>query len=483
MHALPPRLYQDWRAENRSALWLREGDEPHRPCESLVQAIWRHQRINRDRLLTLDGRPLRILHPGFLNREAGPDFRRAVIQVDNEPPITGDVEVDLESRNWHGHQHDTNQAFAHVVLHVVWHETAQRPPLPTLVLEHCLDAPLDELSQWLSPEGRDDIPDNCIGQCARFFAQFDREHIRELLRQAALVRLQTKAARLTARARQSGWSQALWEELFRALGYKHNAWPMQRLAELVPSAPPGQTADAWQARLLGWAGLLPHDVPQRADESRLYLKHLWEFWWRERDAWNQVLLPPAVWRMDGLRPSNHPQRRLALASYWLAGGSLVEQLEHWFEQAKAGLPLTDELLAILGNCPSGFWSKHFTLRSAPLTEPQPLIGESRVTDLAMNVVLPWFWARAQAGGNRVLSQRAELLYLAWPKGQDNSVLRLARNRLLAGCKGLAGSTAAEQQGLLQITRDFCDQSDALCSQCRLPALMASALIQWGIHPN
>jgi len=57
------------------------------------------------------------------------------------------------------------------------------------------------------------------------------EQLNELFRNAALVRLQSKAAQFQARARQAGWEQALWEGLFRALGYKHNIWPMQRLAE------------------------------------------------------------------------------------------------------------------------------------------------------------------------------------------------------------------------------------------------------------
>ena len=68
------------------------------PPEILLQAVWRHQRLLREQLATLDGRTVRILHPGFLNREGGPDFRGAVVQFGEEPPRTGDVEVDIEVR-------------------------------------------------------------------------------------------------------------------------------------------------------------------------------------------------------------------------------------------------------------------------------------------------------------------------------------------------------------------------------------------------
>jgi len=32
-------------------------------------------------------------------------------------------------------------------------------------------------------------------------------------------------------------------------------------------------------------------------------------------------------------------------------------------------------------------------------------------------------------------------------------------------------TAAAQQGLMQIVRDFCDHSNALCANCRFPELV------------
>ena len=82
-----------------------------------------------------------------------------------------------------------------------------------------------------------------------------------LLRQAARVRLEAKAAQFSARARHAGWEQALWEGLFRALGYKHNAWPMQNLAESRPLWSRGAKSPlAFQARLLGIGGLLPMEL-------------------------------------------------------------------------------------------------------------------------------------------------------------------------------------------------------------------------------
>ena len=118
-----------------------------------------------------------------------------------------------------------------------------------------------------------------------------------------------------------------------------------------------------------------------------------------------------------------------------------------------------------------FWSFHWTLRSKPLKATQPLIGATRITDLAVNVVLPWLWMRAVEGKNSALQEKIEARYLAWPAAEDNTVLRLARSRLLGGASARELKGAAAQQGLLQVVKDFCQQSNAICEQCRFPELV------------
>jgi hypothetical protein len=81
--------------------------------------------------------------------------------------------------------------------------------------------------------------------------------------------------------------------------------------------------------------------------------------------------------------------------------------------------------------------------------------------------------RAVVGENQPWRQRIESRYFAWPRGEDNAVLRLARERMLCGRPDGRCSTAAQQQGLLQIVNDFCNRTNALCDGCRLPDLLAS----------
>jgi hypothetical protein len=89
----------------------------------------------------------------------------------------------------------------------------------------------------------------------------------------------------------------------------------------------------------------------------------------------------------------------------------------------------------------------------------------------VNVILPWLWSRAAEEKNASLQKNVEQRYFAWPSAEDNSLLRLARQRLLGGAPRKALSGAAAQQGLIQIVRDFCEHSNALCENCKLPELI------------
>jgi hypothetical protein len=464
--------YSHWRARTAALAFLEERHAP--PPERLLQAIWHHQRLRRDQLKTIDGRPLAVFHPGFWNHTAGPDFRQAVVQIGSDAPASGDVEVDLTPDGWRGHAHDRNPGFKHVVLHVVWESGSKSSPLPMLELAPHLDSDIEELSFWLGTESARGWPSELLGHCHAPLQHLSSDALEDLLRQAAKLRFQRKASEFRARARQAGWEQSLREGLLRALGYNQNTWAMQRLAELAPRLTlDGPGPFELQARLLGVSGLLPGELNVRSRAARDYLKQVWELWWRERDAHSNWILPRAVWKLNGIRPANHPHRRIALASHWLAGDSLIEQLDKWFTSDLSGAALVHSLLKILQVQNDEFWSSHWTLRSAPLARPQPLIGERRVTDLAVNVVLPWFWTRAAAGRNTLMQQAAEARFFNWPPGEDNSLLRLAFERLFSEGKRKKTllRTSAAQQGLMQIVRDFCDHSNAVCGNCLFPELV------------
>jgi hypothetical protein len=491
MFAPMENFYAAWRAQATRPPALR--DENDAPSERLLQAVWQHQRLQRDRLKTNDGSIVRVIHPGFISVEGGPDFQDAVIQTGDAAPRSGDVEIDLRSAGWRAHGHDKNKNFQNVILHAVWDESqsvANDNAPPVLSLKNVLDAPLAELSRSLENEPLRALPETLRGKCCAPLRGLDELQLTEILRQAARVRFENKAAQFRARAKNSGWEQALWENLFRALGYKHNIWPMHNLAETKPRWSRGaDSALAFQARLLGISGLLPDELTRAQKSTDNYLRLTWDSWWRERNEFAGSRLPRAAWKFHGLRPANHPQRRLALASHWLADQHFISRIEGWGAAQMPDKKLLPALRGVLQVERDEFWSWHWTFKSARLKKPQPLLGAARVTDLAVNVILPWLWIRAVEGKNEGFRREVERRFFTWPAAADNSVLKLARQRLLGEGRRVGDpnsgpaavppsrflQTASAQQGLMQIVRDFCEHSNAVCADCRFPELVRTAI--------
>jgi hypothetical protein len=395
--------------------------------------------------------------------------------LEDDPVREGDVEVDLTPAQWRQHSHAGNPAYENVILHVVWrtpHGNTSVPGLPTLPLETLLDAPLSRLARWLD-HGRATAGSAAIeGRCSTPLATLSPAGLETLLNQAALFRLQARAEQIAARAQAEGWTQALWEALFRALGYKHNAWLMVRLAELRPAwHKTGSSQLELEARLLGIAGLLPGTPTRTSEAGGRHLRALWDAWWRDRAEFEECALPASAWRMGGVRPANHPQRRLALAAWWLTQPDLPTRLRSWARQTGASAAIRESLERELTPPARGFWLRQLTLRSTASPRPLQLLGAERIADLAANAILPWLWAVADAGHREKVCREVETRYLAWPRAADNAVLKLARARLLGGAGRKLPPRLAVQQGLHQIVRDYCDHSNSLCDGCQFPDIV------------
>ena len=86
--------------------------------ERLMQYLWQHRLWPQQLLHTTDGQPVRIIDPGRLNTDAGPDFFSAKISIGGHI-WAGDVEIHVRASDWHRHNHDGDPAYDSVILHVV----------------------------------------------------------------------------------------------------------------------------------------------------------------------------------------------------------------------------------------------------------------------------------------------------------------------------------------------------------------------------
>lgn len=90
-----------------------------------------------------------------------------------------------------------------------------------------------------------------------------------------------------------------------------------------------------------------------------------------------------------------------------------------------------------------------------------LIGPGRADEMAVNVVLPFTLAWAQARQDKRLAQAALTLYQHYPKLSPYGILR----RLTAALGRELTAGARRQQGMLRIFHRYCRQGG--CNRCPL----------------
>jgi Protein of unknown function (DUF2851). len=425
------------------------------PSELELQARWFAGDFGKQ-FVTTTGDKIDIVQFGTWNRETGPDFRDAVIQVNDSEPIRGCIELDVTDRNWETHGHAINPAFEQTVLHVFIQKSDREFFTRTRSNRNVPQVRVDPavLSQAFSAN----IPLARPGRCQSPLKDLSEERVDSVLGSAAQFRLQQKAARTRRRTENHGREEALFQELAGALGYKENKLPFTLIAQRLPPKLLREKTEDSEAMLFGVAGFLDApDLGTFKKSTRDYVRDLWDRWWPHRDAMQRMILPAKVWRLSGTRPVNHPQRRLA---------ALSRMVSKW-SQFRSMLSRKSAVRAsnFFSELDHSFWNFHYTLTSEASPKKMALIGESRVAEILANVLFP-FW----------LSRDIDV----WP-AYAQLPARLTNRRLETAATRLFGDdprrkqflrTVANQQGLLQIYEDFCMQDNSDCAQCPFPEQMA-----------
>lgn len=424
---------------------------PRRLSEHEVQAHWFAGDFGRD-FTTTSGAAVRIVQFGVWNREAGPDFAEAAISLNGAEPIRGSIELDPEARDWERHGHGENPAYENVILHVFMERggpefftrTANHQFVPQVLLDvsRLTDEPLNP-----QPEAKP-------GRCVAPLRELSEDRVREVLLGAARHRLQRKAAALARLAELHGPDEALYQGIAAVLGYKSNKLAFTLLAQRLPLKLVRAARDHADALLFGVAGFLrATDLADFDPATRTYLRGLWEKWWVRRSEFERIQLGPALWKMSGQRPANHPQRRLA------ALAQLVRSWPRLRVLRDACDPTT--VAEFFAGLTDPYWSYHYTVTSKSSPKPMALVGSSRVTELLANVFFP---IAVHADPQRWND------YKKLPATLSNRRVEVAALRLFGESRRGAEmlKSASLQQGLLQIYEDFCLQDASDCARCRFP---------------
>ena len=425
------------------------------PKEAEVARLWHSQAVRSRSLRTTEGERLQVLYPGRPSSEAGPDFKDALVVTQRGGLLQGDVEIHVDQRGWRSHGHHRDPRYNGVILHAVLYP--QEGPTP---LEDGGTAPVVALGPPKargSPRAKVQAAssrDQTKAPLLAWHQGLPEEEVGRLLDRAGDQRFFARSHRFGQEMAKGEADQVLYEALLEALGYSQNQEPFRALASLLPwqvlrreslAVPPGDRRGLLEALLLGRAGLLPSDVPER---SSVLAGDLQEHVRRLAHRWPEALHQPASlpWELFRVRPENHPLRRL------IGGASLllphVEQglapgMEALLKEERRGARLTTLLRAPAPGTRSGGTRQG---QRAPA-----FIGEGRARDLLVNVLLPFFHAKGGITGASWMEARALDLYCQMPLLQENAITREMRRQLLPPDSPLVLG-ARRQQGLIHLYR-------------------------------
>ncbi len=87
--------------------------------EDFLHYIWKFRLLEKSNLKTVDGDAIEIFSAGLPNSDSGPDFHNARLRI-GDTVWAGNVEVHIQSSDWHKHKHTNDNAYNNVILHVVY---------------------------------------------------------------------------------------------------------------------------------------------------------------------------------------------------------------------------------------------------------------------------------------------------------------------------------------------------------------------------
>lgn len=425
--------------------------------ESFLYFIWQYQYFSRINLTTTDGERIQVIHPGFRNHNAGPDFTNARLLI-SDVEWVGTVEMHTRTSDWLVHRHQYDQAYDNVILHIVWQDdtpiTGRRvermngTPLPTLELSGRTEPVLLERYQLLATSA-DSIP------CAGHFRSVSPLRITSMLDKAMLQRLERKAVIVRDLFDSTGgdWEETAYRLLAVTMGFKINADPMGQLSRSVPLKVLLKHRDNLvqvESLLFGAAGLMD-EVEKQSDKYTGILEREYRFL-AAKYSLTDKQMPAHIWKWGRLRPANFPTLRIAqLACLITRNASLFSLF--------AGTTDAEMLLEALQVTPSAYWQSHYRFGKKS-EKTVPTLGKSSAVSIIVNTVVPLLAAYAHHRGQPAYIDRAVSLLEQLPPEKNN--LTENWNTL-----GLGIRTAFDSQAAIELYNEFCTVKK--CLNCQIGA--------------
>lgn len=350
--------------------------------EDFLQAVWKYQYFDKTILKTTEGQTLEIKKIGFHNFYHGPDFLEACVRIGGLD-LFGHVEVHRKASDWKNHDHDADQRYNSVILHVVYENDAailrnDGTTIPTLELKGKILLGVIRNYEKLLNSGDGILCGNDLEEI---------QHIMKfsMLERALVERMEIKSTSVfqILEATKGDWEETSYRWLFQSFGFKTNSLAMLRLAESIPYKLLQKLSGhhlGIEAILLGQADLLPEET---MDEYSAELSREYDFYRKKYNLKYTVYRQD--WKFMGVRPQNNPCLRIVQLAAFLS------QNKNIFSEAIRDNSSFDSFKQLFAIEINSYWEQHLRPGIPAKKKLSKKISENTLRLVMINFVVPlWF---------------------------------------------------------------------------------------------
>lgn len=410
--------------------------------EDFLYYVWQYKLFSNSILQTTDKQEIVVKKTGLHNKNEGPDFLNAHLEIDNQLWV-GNVEMHVKSSDWYLHKHEEDVNYDAVILHVVWeYDVAiymkNNKSLPTLELKNVVDKNLLKNYNSLVYQKQNWIP------CENQISSINDFMLNNWLERLYFERLEKKSLEIKELLQQSSFDfeAVLFQLLSKNFGLKINGGAFLQFARSLDFSVVRKVRfdeNQLSALFFGQAGFLEEEF-EDAYHKQLkseydYLKH----------KYNLKPIPKNTFQFFRMRPNNFPTIRIAqLASLYFKQQYLFSKLMllHQKEQFY-------ELFSITIN---NFWQTHYTFEKASKKSPKKLT-KSFIDLILINTILPLKFVYEQHKNE--VDEEMLLHLIQQISSEKNSIIsKFSELKVLS-------KNAFESQALLELKNNYCTKKRCL----------------------
>lgn len=411
--------------------------------ETRFQLIWKYLYFGFSNLLSQNGKLIEIVHPGFQNFDAGPDFLRAKIKIDGNL-LKGDVELHPNGNDWYAHKHHLDKNYNNVILHVVLEKstkpilTENQKILTELIIQPKIPKEIQNKLEQLENEK------NSIA-CRTFLPEIPQSFLNISFQSHLVKRFEQKMQSFIEihAENNSDLEQSVWIFLAKTFGLTKNTEQFQETANILSFKLLKKYAEnpkSQEALIYGVSGLLEN---KQADDYHQNLQEEWQFLKAKHNSLKEI---PQKLQFFRMRPTNFPSIRLAQL---LELFRTYDSLTAWLSDFDA-----DKFFKHEFKLPE-YWKQHYNFGKT--SKNQNSLGKQFKTNILINFVIP---IRIYFSQHDIISSTIEEIL------EDLTLLKPEKNQIITKFEeiGLKPKNAQESQAMIELFKNYCKPRNCLkCS--------------------